>query len=92
MVTKGEIDRFEQFILLSPCFQKAVRVASESVYMRERVKSLIYAIFLSDTFQIACVSGINVLDLHYFLRHQLQRRAGKQTIMMLSSPEQRKLL
>ena len=29
IVTKGEIARFEQFFLLSPCFQKAV--------MREKV-------------------------------------------------------
>ena len=40
IVAKGEIARFEQFLLLSLRFQKAVcyRGASESVYMRERVK------------------------------------------------------
>ena len=35
-VTKGEITRFEQFPLLSECFQKLS--AAESVYMWERVK------------------------------------------------------
>ena len=34
IVSKGEIARFEQFLVLSLCFQKAV----ESVFMRERVK------------------------------------------------------
>ena len=39
IVAKGEIARFEQFLLLSLCFQKAVcSNSSESVYMRERVK------------------------------------------------------
>ena len=40
MVTKGEIARLEQFLLMSPCFQKAVYTAeaAEAVYMRERVK------------------------------------------------------
>ena len=41
IVAKGEIARFEQFILLSPCFQKAVCCrGAESVYMRERVNTL----------------------------------------------------
>ena len=35
IVAKGEIACFEQFLLLSQCFQKL----SESVYMRERVKA-----------------------------------------------------
>ena len=39
MVTKGEIACFEQFSLLSPCFQKtSAAEVSESVYIRERVK------------------------------------------------------
>ena len=38
IVAKGEIVRFEQFLLLSLYFQKAAAEASESVYMRERVK------------------------------------------------------
>ena len=37
-MAKGEITRFEQFLLLSQCFQKtSASDASESVYMRERV-------------------------------------------------------
>ena len=37
-VTKGEIARFEQFIILSQCFQEsAAAEASESVCMSERV-------------------------------------------------------
>ena len=42
IVSKEEIVRFEQFLLLSLCFQKAVccrAEASESVYMRERVNN-----------------------------------------------------
>ena len=40
-MAKGEIARFEQFLLLSQCFQKASAAqASESVYMRERDKVL----------------------------------------------------
>ena len=41
-MAKGEIACFEQFLLLSLCFQKAALTAaeaSESVYMRERVKT-----------------------------------------------------
>ena len=37
IVAKGEIARFKQFLLVSPCFQKAV---CYRVYMRERVKQL----------------------------------------------------
>ena len=39
MVSKDEIACFGQFLLLSPCFKKAVccRGLSQSVYMRERV-------------------------------------------------------
>ena len=39
-MAKEEIARVEEFLLLSLCFQKAVccRLASESVYMRGRVK------------------------------------------------------
>ena len=38
IVSKGEIARFEQFLLLPLCFQKpSAAEASESVYMRERV-------------------------------------------------------
>ena len=40
IVAKGEIARFEQFLLLSLCFQKpSATEASESVYMRERVNT-----------------------------------------------------
>ena len=39
-MAKGEIACFEQFLLLSLCFQKAAAEASESVYMSERVKEL----------------------------------------------------
>ena len=40
VVAKGEIARFEQFLLLSQCFQKlSAAVASESVYMKERVNN-----------------------------------------------------
>ena len=45
IVAKGEIARFVQFLLLSLCFQKAVWEASESVYMRERVKTSIFENF-----------------------------------------------
>ena len=39
MVSKGEIACFEQFLLLSLCFKKpSAAEASESFYMRERVK------------------------------------------------------
>ena len=39
IVVKEEIARFEQFLLLSICFQKpSAAEASESVYMRERIK------------------------------------------------------
>ena len=42
IVEKGEIARFEQFLLLSLCFQKLKKPSaaerSESVYTRERVK------------------------------------------------------
>ena len=39
IVTKGEIARFEQFLLLSQCFQKLFAAeASEIVCMCERVK------------------------------------------------------
>ena len=40
IVVKGEIACFELFLLLSLCFQKAVSAAeaSESIYMKERVK------------------------------------------------------
>ena len=42
IVAKWEIACFEQFLLLSLCFQKAVCCrGSESVYMRERVKTQI---------------------------------------------------
>ena len=38
-MAKGEIARFEQFLLLSLCFKKpSAAEASESGYMRERVK------------------------------------------------------
>ena len=38
-VSKGEIYHFEQFLLLSQSFQKlSAADASESAYMRERVK------------------------------------------------------
>ena len=38
IVVKGEIGRFEQFLLLSLCFKKlSAAEASESAYMRERV-------------------------------------------------------
>ena len=41
IVAKGEIACFEQFLLLSLCFQKAdAAEVSESVYMRERVTVL----------------------------------------------------
>ena len=40
IVAKGGIACFEQFLLLSQCFQKSSAAdASESVYMWERVKS-----------------------------------------------------
>ena len=39
IIAKGEIARFEQFLLLSKCFQYASAAeATESVYMWERVK------------------------------------------------------
>ena len=39
IVAKGEIARFEQFLLLSRCFQKSSAAeTSESVCMWERVK------------------------------------------------------
>ena len=39
---KGEIPCFEQFLLLSKCFQKSSAAeASESVYMWERIKHLL---------------------------------------------------
>ena len=39
IVAKGEIACFEQFLLLSLCFEKSSAAeASKSVYMRERVK------------------------------------------------------
>ena len=38
IVAKGEFACFEQFLLLSECFQKSYADASESVYMGERVK------------------------------------------------------
>ena len=42
IVAKGEIARFEKFLLLSQCFQKSSAAdASESVYMRERINKLI---------------------------------------------------
>ena len=38
-MAKGEIARFEQFLLLSQCFPKSSAAeVSESVYMRGRVK------------------------------------------------------
>ena len=41
-MAKGEIARFEQFLLLSLCFKKpSAAVASESVYMRKRVNFVI---------------------------------------------------
>ena len=41
IVTKGEIARFEKFLLLPECFQRSSAAeASENVYMRERVKEL----------------------------------------------------
>ena len=41
IVEKGKIARFEQFLLLSQCFQKSSAAeASESVYMRESVNRL----------------------------------------------------
>ena len=43
IVAKGEIARFVQFLLLSLFSKKpSVAKASESVYMRERVKPLIF--------------------------------------------------
>ena len=39
IVAKGEIARFEQFLLLSKCFQKSSAAdASKCVYMWERIK------------------------------------------------------
>ena len=39
IVAKGEIARFEQFLLLTQCFQmSSAAEASESVYMREKAK------------------------------------------------------
>ena len=47
IVAKGEIARFEQFLLLSQCFLKlSAAEASESVYMRERVNTL-YAFIMT---------------------------------------------
>ena len=43
IVANGEIARFEQFLLLSQCFQKSTDVeASECVYMWERVNGNIH--------------------------------------------------
>ena len=42
-VSKGEIARFEQFLILSLCFKKSSAAeASESVHIRERVKDLFH--------------------------------------------------
>ena len=39
-LTKGEIARYEQFLLLSECFQKAsASEVSENVFMWEKVKA-----------------------------------------------------
>ena len=39
ILAKGEVARFEQFLLLSQCFQKSSAAeASERVFMWERVK------------------------------------------------------
>ena len=44
-VTKGEIARFEQFLLLSQCFQKSsAEEASESVCMWKRDKSELHRV------------------------------------------------
>ena len=41
MVTKGEIARFEQYLLLSPCFKKlSAAEASENVSIRKRVNEM----------------------------------------------------
>ena len=40
IVAKGEIARFEQFLLLWLCFQKATE-APEGIYIRERVKNVL---------------------------------------------------
>ena len=47
-MAKGKIARFEQFLLLSLCFQKK---PSESVYMRERVNQAIFEAYATDVFQ-----------------------------------------
>ena len=42
IVAKGEIDHYDQFLLLPQCFQmSSASEASESVYMKERVKSFL---------------------------------------------------
>ena len=46
IVAKGKIARFKQVLLLSQCFQKSSAAeASESVYMRERVKEISILLF-----------------------------------------------
>ena len=42
MVAKGEIAHYEQFLLLSQCFQKSSAAeTSENVYMRQMVKNTV---------------------------------------------------
>ena len=46
IASRGEIACFEQFLLLSQCFQKiSAAEMSESVYMRERVKYIIFTFY-----------------------------------------------
>ena len=40
MVTKGEIARFEQFLLLSPCFQKAAADDFENIPEKYKEKKV----------------------------------------------------
>ena len=53
MMTKGEIARFEQFLLLSQFFQKSSAIdSSKSVDMRKRVISV---------YKLTCVNSCSVL-------------------------------
>ena len=62
MMAKGEIARFEQFLFLSPCFQKAICCSpvSEKVCMRERVNTIINLTPCHNVLKVLCRICIKV--------------------------------